>query len=83
MGCIILVADLATDSFLKDWAIVYLLGGGTIVVAGVVFGCLIWRKNRTAAEKIEEGNREAMAQFEKASDRALRLKSELSNTTGD
>ena len=83
MGCIILVADLATGSFLKDWAIVYLLGGGVVVVVGLVFGCLIWQKNRTAAEKIEGGNREAMAQFEKASDRALRLKSELSNATGD
>ena len=79
----ILLADLATDRFLKDWAMLYLIGGAVFVFSGLIMGCIIWRKYRKTAEQVEEKNREAMGRFEEISDQVSRLKAELSDGSGE
>jgi len=82
MSSILLIA-MATDRYLPIWAMVYLLGGGAFVAIGIVIGWMIWRKCRNSAEKIEENNREAIVQFEEASEKVQRLKSELLSPGGE
>ncbi len=83
MDRILILSDLATDRYLKDWAIMYSLGGGIFVLVGLVFSWLIWRKCKNAAQKVEEQNRKAGSEFREASKRVKRLKSELSNASED
>jgi len=69
--------SLASDRYLADWVIIYLIGGLVFVLVGLVCGWSIWRNYRNAAEKAEKENREAKVQLENANDRASRLKAQL------
>ena len=80
---LILLSDLLADSWTKDWAAVYLIGGAMFSLFGFLFGWIVWRKFRSAADSVEIRNREAIDQFEKAAERARRLKSELSGSVLD
>ena len=83
MGGILLLSDLLSEGWEKDWALVYLIGGAVFTFLGIVFGWIVWRKFRAAANTVESQNREAVAQFEDASEKTRRLKSELSRSALD
>jgi hypothetical protein len=66
------------ESYLLDWGVTLLIGGGVCLLLGSFIGWIIWRNTRKFAEKVEEGNRAAFADYEKTSDEISRIKSELS-----
>ena len=68
----------SAESYLIDWGMTLLIGGGVWLLLGCFIGWIIWKNTRTFTEKIEEGNRAALADYEKTSDEISRIKSELS-----
>jgi len=71
-------ASAPLEKFLADWSLTFLLGGGVCLLVGLVVGWIIWRNARKLTEDIETGNRDALADFERASDEVSRVKAQLS-----
>jgi|GEM_PF-3810456 len=63
-----LIGSLAVDRYLRDWAVVYLLGGSGFFLVGLITGLLIWRKYRGAAKLAEERNRNTKVKLEEISE---------------
>lgn len=68
----------AAENFLLDWGITLAVGGVVCLLLGCFIGWIIWKNTRRYTEKVEEGNRSALADYEKTSDEISRIKSELS-----
>lgn len=69
----------ASDTrFYLDWGVTLAIGGGVCVLLGFVAGWIIWKNARKLSERVESGNREALADFERTSDEVSRIKVELS-----
>jgi hypothetical protein len=68
----------SAESYLIDWGMTLLLGGGACLLLGCFIGWIIWKNTLKFTEKIEGGNRAALADYEKTSDEISRIKSELS-----
>ncbi|MEM6278997.1 MAG: hypothetical protein AAF733_05930 [Verrucomicrobiota bacterium] len=69
-----------SQHFLTDWGMTLGLGGLFCALIGVVVGWIIWKNTRRFTEKIENGNRDAYADYEKTSDEMSRVKAELFGT---
>ncbi|HRQ89300.1 MAG TPA: hypothetical protein PLA50_10910 [Bacteroidia bacterium] len=63
--------------YLLDWGTTFAIGGAICLVLGCLAGWIIWRKARRLLESIEERNRTALADCERARDEISRIKSEL------
>lgn len=70
----------ASEHFLTDWGITLGVSGLICAVIGIVVGWIIWKNTRRFTEDIENGNREAFAEYEKTSDEMSKIKAELSGT---
>jgi len=66
------------ETYLADWMPTLLLGGGLCLLLGLLAGWIIWRNARKFTEFVESGNRDAMAEFERASDEVSKIKAQLS-----
>ena len=69
----------SAEIYLLDWGITLLIGGVVCLLLGCFIGWIIWKNTRKFTEKIEEGNRTALADYEKTSDEISKIKSGLSN----
>ena len=69
----------SAEIYLLDWGITLLIGGGVCLLLGCFIGWIIWKNTRKFTEKIEEGNRTALADYEKTSDEISKIKSGLSS----
>lgn len=63
--------------YLREWAITLSAGGLVCLVLGAVVGWMIWRKTRQVAEFIESRNRDALAEYERASEDLARVRNEI------
>lgn len=72
--------DSTTEDFFLTWGANIAVVGGACLLLGMVAGWIIWRKTRTLTEKIESGNREALADFETSSDDVSKIRAELSGS---
>lgn len=68
----------SSGSFLADWGLTLTLSGLVCLLIGLVVGWIIWKNTRRFTETIENGNREAFAEYERTSDEMSRIKAELS-----
>ena len=69
----------SAEIYLLDWGITLLIGGGVCLLLGCFIGWIIWKNTRKFTEKIEEGNRTALADYENTSDEISKIKSGLSS----
>jgi hypothetical protein len=69
----------SAEIYLLDWGVTLLIGGGVCLLLGCFIGWIIWKNTRKFTEKIEEGNRTALADYEKTSDEISKIKSGLSS----
>ncbi|MDP4790959.1 MAG: hypothetical protein NWQ35_09050 [Verrucomicrobiales bacterium] len=69
----------SAEIYLLDWGITLLIGGVVCLLLGCFIGWIIWKNTRKFTEKIEEGNRTALADYEKTSDEISKIKSGLSS----
>jgi len=67
----------SAESYLIDWSITLTTGGAACLLAGLFIGWIIWKNTRKFLEKVEDGNRVALADYEKTSDEISKIKSEL------
>ncbi len=70
----------SSEHFLTDWGLTLSISGLICAVIGLVVGWIIWKNTRRFTETIENGNRDALADFERTSDEMSRIKAELSGT---
>ncbi len=70
----------ASEHFLIDWGLTLGISGLVCALIGVVVGWIIWKNTRRFTENIENGNREAFAEYEHTSDEMSKIKAELSVT---
>lgn len=70
----------SSENFLTDWGFTLTLSGLVCLLIGLVVGWIIWKNTRRFTETIENGNREAFADYERTSDEMSRIKAELSGT---
>jgi predicted negative regulator of RcsB-dependent stress response len=63
--------------FLREWAITLTAAGMVCLVLGGLVGWLIWRRTRQAAQFAESRNREALADYEHASEELARVRHEI------
>lgn len=69
------------EPFLTDWGLTFAIGGAICALIGGVAGWIIWKNTRKFTETVEDGNRDAFAEYERTSDEMSKIKAELSNTT--
>ena len=69
----------SAEIYLLDWGITLLIGGVVCLLLGCFIGWIIWKNTRKFTEKIEEGNRTALADYEKTSDEISKIKSGISS----
>ncbi|MDF1823659.1 MAG: hypothetical protein P1U68_03395 [Verrucomicrobiales bacterium] len=70
----------ASEHFLTDWGLTIGISGSICALIGIVVGWIIWKNTRRFTENIENGNREAYADYERTSDEMSKIKAELSGT---
>jgi hypothetical protein len=63
--------------YLREWALALSAGGMVCLVLGVLAGWMIWRKTRHTAEFMESRNREALSEYERASEDLARVRNEI------
>ena len=68
----------SSEHFLTDWCLTMAISGLICALIGLVVGWIIWKNTRRFTETIENGNREAFADYETTSDEMSKIKAELS-----
>lgn len=69
----------AWEGQLLDWMPTVILGGALCLLFGLLAGWIIWRNARKLLDRVETGNRDALADYERASDEASRIKAKLTD----
>ncbi|MDF1659714.1 MAG: hypothetical protein P1U58_19015 [Verrucomicrobiales bacterium] len=70
----------SSENFLTDWGLTMAISGLICALIGLVVGWIIWKNTRRFTETIENGNRDAFADYERTSDEMSKIKAELSNS---
>jgi len=60
--------------FAVQWAVVFLAGGGLLVISGFLTGWLLWGRCRRRADEIDLAHRKALQDYEQRNEELKRLK---------